>query len=662
MYSSSITRRGGTVDEPDYVYYNASIVNNTTGSTANGQAYIDPQITFSETRDKAIIENASDYYVSLLRFTMEGATKNLPLFIPSIQENTGQINPNLTVYSMAVSYQQSFQLTSGGDPLYTVVATPPPRYINYAPEIINSVLAPLPQPTASYNFKGGYSATVAYQVDNIVSTSAQDPIQLNYPAPYFSVLPQPSWVSGTAYNTNDVVSYNSILYTAQNSITSSVSPPNDPTNWYVGVYGITTANTTVWATATSQLGKPQDISTKYYYVSSYQYFCDLWNETMINVNAFADTAVDLFSGATVSSCAWEDTYLAFYQQYLIVLTTAGKSPTDLVFPYPTFGTFCKVPGAVGTVPPILIFDTATSKFILQADSDAFGQRLLPFTPVSFTGGSGGKAGIPTPPIARLFFNENMYGLFSNYDAIYYNVPTSDTLSQGLITPFPPINSIPIPYNLPTVYPLTGSPSLKANTTNVIAIPDGYVYEIQFVNKAFNNVIDTRLPPYVGQGGLGYVPAASIYFNVVWWAIDQEMSSVDSLWSPISALVFSTTLLPVRPEATGAPVALGQSNTGFSSATVPSAFQPLLTDFALDISQKGGSANYQQFILYEPRAEFRLSDMGHSKQDIRVIDVKVFWRHRLTNLLYPITMYNLSSVSFKLMFKHKDAPEGKVDYR
>jgi hypothetical protein len=48
----------------------------------------------------------------------------------------------------------------------------------------------------------------------------------------------------------------------------------------------------------------------------------------------------------------------------------------------------------------------------------------------------------------------------------------------------------------------------------------------------------------------------------------------------------------------------------------------------------------------------MSDFGRSKTDIRQIDIQVFWKNRLDNQLVPITMYNLSSISLKILFRHK----------
>ena len=91
--------RGG---DYDIVYYNADIVNGRTLDRGSGQ---DPRVNFNETRDSAIIKDASKYYFSIVRFTMNGAGKDLPLFIPII-ETDGTRNPtyniNQTIYRITI--------------------------------------------------------------------------------------------------------------------------------------------------------------------------------------------------------------------------------------------------------------------------------------------------------------------------------------------------------------------------------------------------------------------------------------------------------------------------------------------------------------------------------------------------------------------------------
>ena len=601
MFSSSIQTHGDNQDAPDYVYYNADIINNTTVNTFQGQAIRDPQIRFNETRDTAIIRNAADYYFSIIRFTMDGANRDLPLFIPNIAEGTGQTNPNLTTYSMAVSFSQTINL-GGAD--IVVNGVPQQRFIQYVPETQNPISAPVPRNIAADNFQGQWNAGVQYLLGQIVSMTAANQYG-SFDGPFYQVIPQAAWNPQQTYAIGSVVQYNNTIYQAI-AISTGITPVVGP-NWVLApVVGTNPTTSSLWSFAGNDLGNSQDLTSRYYWVYTYQHWVDLWNNTMVDVGQFGAVP------AAPSTCAYQDTYNAFYAAYLLAGGPAGS------FPYPTFGDFCNA-----VYPPVMKYVADTSKFDIYMDSAGFGERLTAFTPTAYSAGPPVVVGLPEHPVCRLFFNANMFGLFANYDNTYYNLPTGT---------------------------LFGS----------VVVPDGYVNEILSTNKAFQNVSDFRLSPYTGVAPLGYNPVsltgAAITPNMigrVYYIAQQDYSSTDSLWSPVSSIVFTSTLLPIKSEATGAPVVLGAGNLGFSQATVQSAFQPIITDISLDTSS-GNADAYRRFIYYAPSAEYRLSDFSSSKQDIRNIDIQVFWKNRLDNQLYPINMFNLSSVSIKVMFKHKDA--------
>ena len=565
MFSSSIQTHGDNQDAPDYVYYNADIINNTTQNTAGGLAVVDPLIRFNETRDTALIRNAADYYFSIVRFTMNGANLDLPLFIPTITEGTGQTNVNLTTYSMATTFQQSFDFGSGE---VEITGAPPQRYIQYSPETKNPTSAPTPRAMNADTFVGKWTNVDQYLTGQIVSMTV----------------------------TNQYNSFDGPFYQALKDQNGNPPP-----------IGVNPTTSQLWSLVNTDLGNYQDITSRYYWVYTYQHWVDLWNLTMY------DPAQNGSAPNMPSTCAYQDTYIAFYNAYL----AAGG--TDVSFPYPTFANFINA-----CYPPVMKYVAETSKFDIYLDSAGFGERLTAFDPVPV---------VPPPilssttaPTCRLFFNSNMFGLFSNYNNVYWNTPTITGL--GLVY-------------------------------------DGYVNEILATNKAYQNVADFRLQPYQnGLPPLGYSPTSKTGLPIlpnmlsrVYWLAQQDYSSTDSLWSPVSSIVFTSTLLPIKTEATGAPVILGAGNLGFSQPTVQSAFQPIITDIALDTAQ-GGADAYRRFIYYTPVAEYRLSDFASSKQDIRNIDIQVYWKNRLDNQLYPISMFNLSSVSIKVMFKHKDAGQPK----
>ena len=787
MYSSSIQRFGGGSSSPDYLYYNADIVNNTTGDVdENGKAVVEPQIRFNETRDTALIKNVSDYYFSIIRFQMNGSSKDLPLFIPNIREGTGQTNPNLTEYAMACGWTQTFQttttfaingntsstkagvitcatstaltglsignvvalsgltgagavlngtfgvitaLTSGTSFVFTsnlgtstpvvaagaytgtatlsltLSALPAARRILFSSDTSNPVLAPIPRGLQSINFQNYYSASIPYAAGSIVQyaaggyTAATDPLFIynSYSGPFWTatipspqidtrwtaipssfplsaysawnpnrsyINPAPAWSTSGVYAIGAIVSYNGITWKANfangpepigNAPPFPTGIPATPFYWtaeipstdnsYIvsynnGIYyangtitggkipsGQTPSSTSVyWAATDDNQGQSQDLSSRYYWLYTYNSFVQLWNNTMFDV---ANPNRSAAAGDT-STSAWQDTYNAITTAITAYNTANGLTgPNALSTPWATFGAFCDQ-----YVPPQLIYNVSTGKFSISASNMSFGNLLQTFTPSTATAGTPIILGQAARPQSRLFFNTNLAGLLSNFQNDTWNSPGSS--ASAAISP----------------YPITTSqPSLS--------VPNGYAIEILFPNRFYTNVVDYRNAPT--SAGSNPAPAGYVPTNYAWvyWIAEQDYTSTDSLWSPISSIVFTTSLIPVKTEATAQPVNLGSGNTGISAATSQSAFQPIITDIAIDTSQGTiGSAAYRQSVYYAPVAEYRLADFAASNQELRNIDIQVFWKGRLDNVLYPIRMYNMSSVNIKILFKKKGV-EGKI---
>lgn len=608
-YKSSLEFVGGSKDAPDYIYYNATIVDNsTTDSTIFGTPSLDPAIRFNETRDTAIVKNCADYHFSIIRFTMDGPNKDLPLFIPTIQEGTGQANVNLTNYGVALTYQQNWNVPlTGGTWLnnYTFTVIPSMRYVVYESETQNPTIAPTPRPMSAPTFKGLWSSATNYgQTDitsrNIYATNAADPYYAvgTYEKPFYQLTPPTvTWVATDTYPVGSYVSYDGMFYTRFGAGGGNGSPATTPSAWNLGVVGALfgptgTYGSSIWTSVDDTLGSSQDLSTRYYWVYTYQHWLDLMNKTLGNSAG----------SAPYYSCI-SDVYNQFQTQWLAIPNVLAGS-----FPFANLQQFINST----FLPPTIQYSPTTNRFSIYGDTRAFGEYL----------GTGGLPFVVAPPnnfgstsaaTARLFFNQNTYGLFTNFSNIFWN--TGNNTSIG---PFAP--------NYPT--------------------PFGYTNEILFPNKFYQNVLDLLTDPTPS-----YLPTTPIDPHHYYWINEQDYISVDSLWSPIESLVFCSTLLPVKSEQTGQPVVLGNGNLGFSAPTTASAFQPIITDIAIDTSTSGAQG-YRSFVYYVPTAEYRLADFSASKQDIRNIDVQVFWKCRLDNTLYPVTMFNLSSVSIKMLFRHK----------
>jgi len=512
----------GNVNDPDIVYYNASIVNNNTDDTPSNNTLIDPQIRFNETRDTAIIKDASKYQFSIIRFVLNGANKDLPLFIPAIQSSTGQTDVNLTEYGFGITWEGTV-----GTTVYNFA--PPLTYVSYVSETQNPVLAPKPRSMANPN----YVPTFVGGVDV-------------------------GWVNSRTYLPGNIVYYtpNGLYYVANTM--PPLAPPNlnqlPPTATATGLGGTIFP---YWSVVSPDLGQSQDLSSRYYWVYTYSHWVDMVNTALDNANQ------------------------AVYNAFHTALPTTAPttySAWQVLFPS-----------------PIMTWDYASGLFSITYPSAYYSTITAP-----------GITGVKM----ALYLNTNAEGLFANFDNVYLNSPTHPA-GYGWATP-----AIPA-----VLYP--------AGYTNL------QVVEIQGLNE-------NLLPAPTVSPPQGYVG--------VWCRMTQNYTSTSTLWSPIDSIVFTSTLLPLMNEQTAPPNALGTRNTGNSTTTSQSAFTPIITDVALDLSSD--PASYRKMIYYAPSAEYRMADFQNSKTDIRNIDIQVFWKNRLDNGLYPIQMFNLSSVSFKLMFRKK----------
>tara|TARA_R110002012_G_scaffold7660_3_gene35634 strand:+ start:3464 stop:4696 length:1233 start_codon:yes stop_codon:yes gene_type:complete len=106
-----------------------------------------PQFYFNEQRTLPFVRNPEDYYLSILRFTME--TGSLPVFIPSIEPNQG--DRNKTIYSFTLEYT---------DPVSGTTYTSGQTFINFIPQrsANSAILPPAPNATANglQNNQTGY--------------------------------------------------------------------------------------------------------------------------------------------------------------------------------------------------------------------------------------------------------------------------------------------------------------------------------------------------------------------------------------------------------------------------------------------------------------------------------------------------------------------------
>ena len=347
----------------------------------------------------------------------------------------------------------------------------------------------------------------------------------------------------------------------------------------------------------------QDLRGRYYFVYTYQHWLDLVNEAFNSAFYDVQPAVPGTSHPTLSiSAQWA--------AYWVSLGTATLEPV--------------LQGG----PPNMTYDKGQNLFSVNAPAYCCGNQsayssvtttpalfVAPLPIYAWSGGNGNavpgtllpsaNALIPSYATAALqgtelmnvFFNTDMNGLFTNFNNLFIGDELSGRTNMLLIT-----------------------------------------------NKGDNLINYRKSGPFSTVIGDG---AASVNGPLL-ISLQQDYESTSTLWSPISSIVFSSTMILIFPEQTGTPLTYGEGNANTPSEST-SAFTPIITDISVPMIR---AEDYRSFLSYTPTGEYRLSSFTGSRSELRNIDIQVFWKNRINNILYPITMFNLSSVSIKMMFRKK----------
>jgi hypothetical protein len=371
----------------------------------------------------------------------------------------------------------------------------------------------------------------------------------------------------------------------------------------------------------------QDLSSRYYWIYTYDHMARLVNEALLN--AMLET--------------WT----------LFALTWANDPDIDTAaspFPYPTFNDFLTDHDV-----PFIKYNPESTLFEIYGDTRAFNvaSQLFPNTVPDFYTGLPRGTNVPVPayvvpvvpappfvaqpasaPYLRLFFNSNLFGLFTNFNNTFYGANTGSSIQFPLTI---------APTKLPTI-------GLPAPT-----FPCAYTNEILFTNQEYTNILNNN--PLLQNIQAVPPPAYNPFFLIpttkqrLYWIARQDYNSTNSLWSPVSAIVFTSTMLPVKREYSAQPILLGQSTSGQSTNSA-SSFEPIISDFVID-QQIENADGYRDFTLYQPVAEYKMISLTASHDEIRNIDIQVYWKYRLTGELIPLSMFNCSDVTLKILFRKLD---------
>jgi hypothetical protein len=207
-----------------------------------------------------------------------------------------------------------------------------------------------------------------------------------------------------------------------------------------------------------------------------------------------------------------------------------------------------------------------------------------------------------------FDPQNLVGII-NADILGYN--------RDLLNPIKIYMNSPM-YNLFSSFPAT-----IVKNTNVI---NGKNVLLTIFDNNQTNILN--LPTY---------NALQIY---------QESSTV-ALWNPISAIVFTTSLLPIVPSNTAVPKILN-SNPNLLANANNANINNIISDFTVPIDAFN---RYKPNIVYTPSGEYRLFNLN-GNSPISAIEITAYWRDNFGGL-HNVYLNSGCGASIKILFRRKD---------
>lgn len=309
-----------------------------------------------------------------------------------------------------------------------------------------------------------------------------------------------------------------------------------------------------------------------------------------------------------------------------------------------------------------ILEPIQSSLGVQADIIGFPLFGVGNTIIDTTSGA---TGIIVSDTGSQVVIKNIYGTFSEAEIITSAGATATVSS----TAFPTLNIIP--------YNSTGDSSLwtivPATLTSITtATPVGgeqstfttnYTIE-QLIYNESDDLVVTEVDPVLtieqlyypenvvqvdlSAGNYSIETLQSLFPSGVtgtqYVVLVQDFQSTSSLWSPVASIVIGTQFITVREEYSGTPITIGSGNLGSNAST--GSFQKVLLETPIEVLPQ---ESWRGLLYYEQKVD-KMSSLGMSKEDLKNLDIQVYWRNRLTNSLSPLTLYNGGSANIRLLFK------------
>jgi len=244
----------------------------------------------------------------------------------------------------------------------------------------------------------------------------------------------------------------------------------------------------------------------------------------------------------------------------------------------------------------------------------------------------------TPPY--VYFDPDTYLFQLGGDVKRYRTNSKGEPSSG--------NNLSIFFNVPLLNLLSSLPaSYVANQVVVANTYSNLQMDYKMILSTGSDVNIALTQPYVTN-----VRNNPINGNTDVYAV-QEYETL-ALWTPVTGIIFKTTLLSTAPENMATPVVYQNNNQNINAGRQNAEVLNILAD---DYAPTASGSDYNPYIFYEPTGEYKLTDL-YGKQPVNSIDIQVYWRDRYGNLV-PFYLAIGATSTLKILFRKKIFNSNKI---
>jgi len=613
---------------PDHVYLDLFAINNdTTGSGVR------TNLNFTETRTNNILDNPANYFLSVARFEADTPAISLPIFIPALNIDGTNNDPNQTCYTVTMATPNLGTNLLSNVVTRNVIWTPEDQT---APAPSNSIRAnPVGNPVNSYTTVAIQNQTASY-TSNIITGTGYDSTIVG------ALISEEVSYTLTLENANIIGSYDNTRFIMEVVNLSELEFPYDIVGFGVIVKPRAGGTDLTIPIESVELRK---VDTRNSLFLTFAPGTDIYTFTSNAILSISGTGALLPSGTFITqnnagditlSQPYTLPFIPFqtgaipkYWSIYITSITAQRETFHIASQDITTGYYncynvkwwlacvnkalrdcwTALPGNTGleASAPVLVSDAGTNSITLLTPISA--TQAWNFAQSEFSAIGNGSApiyiGVGSSPAVNysMFFNEPLFNLFSGFPSVYYG----NTLTASN-------------FDAPSQAIIAGKYWLF----------NYYVLPINFQNNNVITLYDIQKNPSM------------------WVSTESEYSPVP-MWNPIASLVFTSSLLPVSMSFTSLPQVYNSNpfNQTYANGGNNAQISNMISD--IQVGLVSGS-EYKPSVLYVPAGEYRLIDILGSNPIFQA-SFGISWKTKFGQLV-AFRLGAQCGANIKILFRRK----------